>query len=134
MPASPHPLAYRRYINIALWIAQLFVAASFGWAGYLKLATPIPQLAAMWPWAGELPVGAVRLLGLIDLAGGIGVLLPALTRIKPWLTVLAAWCCVVLQICAMVFHVSRGEIGVLPVNMVFLVACGFIAWGRGRGI
>lgn len=132
MTAARTPFVNSRFINIALWIAQILVAVSFCWAAYLKLAVPVLQLARVWPWAGELPVAAVRLLGLIDLAGGIGVLLPALTRIKPRLVVLAALGCVALQICAMVFHAARGETSVLPVNVVFVVLCGFIAWGRNR--
>jgi hypothetical protein len=86
-------------LRIALWIAQILVAVVFCAAGIVKFTTPIPELSAMMPWTGELPVAFVRTMGLIDLAGGVGILLPALTRIVPRLTVLAALCCVVLQVC-----------------------------------
>jgi hypothetical protein len=74
----------------------------------------------------------VRILSIIDLAGGVGVLLPALTRIKPDLTVPAALGCIALQICAMIFHISRGEIAATPVNLVLLTLVIFIFWGRLR--
>ncbi len=71
-------------------------------------------------------------MGLVDFSGGIGILLPALTRILPRLTVLAALGCVVLQISAIIFHTSRGELSALPLNAVLLPICLFILWGRGK--
>jgi hypothetical protein len=124
------PSKSSRLLNAGLWLAQTLIFLAFAWAGMKKLATPIPELALMWPWAADLPAPFVRSLGLIDLAGGVGVLLPALTRIKPGLTMPAALGCVALQVCAMIFHISRGEIAVLPVNLVFLALLGFIFLGR----
>jgi len=121
-----------RALHIALWVTQAIVAASFVGAGVMKSMMPIPQIAGIWPWTGELSSTVVRLLGLIDIASGLGVLLPALTRIKPGLTVLAAACCIVLQLCAMVFHGSRGELAALPVNVVFVACCAFVFWGRWK--
>lgn len=119
-------------LRASLWVAQVLAFAAFGSTGVIKLLTPIPELAAMWPWTGELPVAFVRTLALIDIAGGLGVLLPSLTRIRPGLTVVAALCCVVLQICAMIFHVTRGEIVATPVNVAFLALVAFIFWGRRK--
>jgi hypothetical protein len=84
------------------------------------------------PWTGQYPEGFVRFMGLVDLAGGLGILLPALTRILPRLTVLAALGCVVLQVCALVFHLSRGEAMVTPLNVVLLALSLFVLWGRGK--
>lgn len=119
-------------LRIGLWVAQVLVALLFCAAGFTKLTTPIPQLSAMMPWAGELPVSFVRTIALIDLAGGIGILLPALTRIQPRLTVLAALGCTVLQVLASLFHISRGEYSVLPLNAVLLALSIFILWGRAK--
>jgi len=119
-------------IQVTLWAAQLALAAMFIMSGFMKLVTPIPELAKMMPWAGEYSAWFVRSIGLVDLAGGIGVLLPALTRIKPQLTVLAALGCAVLQVFAMVFHLSRGEVMVLPVNVVLLSLSLLVFWGRSR--
>jgi len=121
-----------RALRIGLWIAQALIFFVFTSAGLVKLLTPIPQLAAMMPWTGEHPEAFVRFIGLVDLAGGIGILLPALTRILPRLTVLAALGCMVLQVFAIVFHLSRGEAAVTPLNLVLLVLSLFVLWGRGR--
>lgn len=126
---APSPSAALR---VALWIAQGFICLSFVAIGLMKLLTPIPKLAAQIHWAGEYPVAFVRGIGLIDIAGGVGILLPAVTRIAPGLTVPAALGCTLLQICAIVFHVSRGEASFTPINFVFLATCIFILWGRSR--
>lgn len=128
--AAISPAAPGRALRISLWVAQGLVFFVFVSAGVVKLLTPIPQLAAMMPWTGEHSETFVRVIGLIDLAGGIGILLPALTRIMPGLTVLAALGCTVLQVFAVVFHVSRGEAAVTPLNFVLLALAAFVLWGR----
>ncbi|GHH26883.1 hypothetical protein GCM10008023_41980 [Sphingomonas glacialis] len=115
-----------------MWVAQIMLFVMFAMSGVMKLATPIAQLAAMMPWTGQLPEGFVRFIGLVDLAGGIGILLPALTRIQPRLGTLAALGIIVLQILAIAFHTSRGEFGVLPLNFVLLPFAVFVLWGRAR--
>jgi hypothetical protein len=129
---TPAPTTSNKALRIGLWAAQGLLAIVFCGAGFTKLITPIDQLAAMMPWAGQSPVFFVRAIGLIDLAGGLGVLLPALTRIQPRLTWLAALGCLVLQICAAIFHVGRGEFAVLPLNGMLFVLSAFVFWGRLR--
>lgn len=124
-PATPG-----RALRIGLWSAQALLAMVFIWAGLIKLTTPIPQLAAMMPWAGQYSETFVRFIALVDLAGGIGILLPALTRILPRLTVLAALGCAVLQVLALIFHIARGEAEVTPLNIVLLALSLFVLWGR----
>ncbi|WP_348524782.1 DoxX family protein [Mesorhizobium huakuii] len=60
------------------------------------------------------------------------MLLPALIRIQPRLTVLAALGCVLLQIAATIFHLSRGEASALPLNIILLALSAFILWGRAK--
>lgn len=129
---SPSAMTTGKPLRVGLWIAQALVAAVFCAAGFVKLTTPIPELSAMMPWTGQYPVTFVRAIGLIDLAGGLGILLPSLTRILPRLTVLAALCCVVLQVFAIVFHLSRGEAMAVPLNLVLLPLCAFVLWGRAK--
>lgn len=128
----PKPQEAQTALRIGIWIGQVLACMAFGAVGLIKLLKPIPELSAMWPWTGTLPTGIVRGLGIIDIAGAVGVLLPSLTRIVPRLTVVAAACCIVLQICAIVFHVSRGEIALTPVNVVFLALVAFVFWGRRK--
>jgi hypothetical protein len=121
-------------LNVALWIAQGLVAALFILFGVMKLVMPIAELSKTMLWAGQLPEWFVRAIALVDLAGGIGILLPALTRIRPQLTVWAALGCTVLQGLALVFHLSRGEAMVTPLNVVLLLLAAFVLWGRSTKV
>ncbi len=119
-----------KVLNISLWVAQVLVAATLLWAAYVKLAEPVSTVAAMWPWAGEVSPVFLKFTGLVDLAGGLGLILPALLNIKPKLTPIAAVGVVVLMVCASVFHVVRGEASSIGFNIVFGLIAAFIAWGR----
>lgn len=116
-------------VNVALWIAQTLLALVFIGTGVFKLVTPIPTLAGMWPWAGAYPA-LLRLAGVLDLGGGIGIVLPTLTRIRPGLTVLAALGCAALMVGAIGFHLSRGEGASTPFNLIMLTLALFVWWGR----
>lgn len=117
-------------LNIALWIVQGLLALTFAGTGLWKLATPVPDLAGKMPWMGQVSPAFLYTTALFDLLGGIGLVLPSLTRIKPGLTVLAALGCVGLMLAAILFHVSRGEAGNTPFNFVLVALCSFVAWGR----
>ena len=119
-------------LNITLWVVQVLTAALMALASYIKLATPIEELSLQMKWTGEVPTYVVRVLGVIDLLGGIGVILPALLKIRPGLTSLAAVGIVLLMISAITFHVSRGESSVIGFNIIILLMAGFVAWGRNK--
>lgn len=121
-----------RGLKAALWAAQAVLSLAYIVIGVIKLTTPIAKLAAAMPWTGQLPEAFVRTIGIIDIAGGVGILLPALTRIQPRLTVAAALGCTVLQVLAIAFHTSRGETMVLPLNFVLITLSAFVLWGRVR--
>jgi hypothetical protein len=117
-------------LSAALWMVQGLLALTFIGAGIWKLATPIPKLAAMIPWAGQVSPGLLYATAAFDILGGLGIALPSLTRIKPGLTVLAALGCVVLQVSAIVFHFSRGEAANTPFNFLLVALSLFVFWGR----
>lgn len=117
-------------IHIGLWIVQSLLALTFAGAGIWKLATPIPELAAKMPWMGQVSPSFLYATAVFDILGGLGVLLPAVTRIKPGLTVTAALGCVALQASAIVFHFSRGEAANTPFNFLLVALALFVAWGR----
>ena len=121
-----------KVLNITLWIAQLLLASLFLMAGTGKLFQPIEELSKMLPWVNDVPVGLVRFIGLSEALGGLGLLLPALLRIKPGLTPLAALGLAVIQVLALFFHLSKGEYSVIVINLVFLGIAGFVAWGRSK--
>ena len=121
-----------RLLRGGLWAAQTALAAVYIPAGVTKLTTPIAELSTVIAWTGDVAPACVRAIGTLDLAAGLGLLLPALSRIAPRLTVAAAIGASILQVGAMVLHASRGEWAVLPMNATLLALSVFIAWGRTR--
>ena len=117
-------------LNIALWVAQVLLAASLLWAASMKLFQPVQTLAAMWPWVGQVPNSLVKITGIVDLLGGLGLVLPGLLKIKPRLTFWAATGIIILMIVASAYHISRREASFIIPNMVFAVMAIFVAWGR----
>jgi hypothetical protein len=117
---------------IGLWIVQGLLALTFVGTGLWKLATPIPELAAKMPWMGQVTPPFLYMTAACDLLGGLGILLPSLTRVKPGLTVLAALGCAALMASAIAFHVARGEAAKTPFNVVLAALALFVAWGRRR--
>jgi hypothetical protein len=125
-----HQQTSSKILHIILWIAQVFLAGILIWASSMKLFRPVSQLALMWPWVGQVSSVFVKFTGLVDLLGALGLLLPALLRVKPNLTPMAALSLIVLMICASAFHIARGEAAAIGFNIVFALIAGFIAWGR----
>lgn len=121
-------------INITLWIAQVLLAATFIWGGSMKLFQPIEKLFAMWPWTGQIPAALVKLTGIIDLSGAVGLILPSLLRTQPKLTPITAIGVIALMICASIFHIVRGEASVIGVNIFLAVIAAFVAWGRFKKV
>lgn len=117
-------------LNVSLWMVQVLLALTFVGGGLWKLTTPVPRLAEKMPWMGQVSPGFLYLTAVFDIVGGLGVLLPSVTRIKPGLTVLAALGCVALMAAAIIFHVSRGEVANTPFNFFLVALLLFVAWGR----
>jgi len=117
-------------LNIALWTAQILLSAGMLWGAGMKLFMPIDKLAAMWPWAAQVSGSFLKFTGIVDLLGGMGLVLPMLLKIKPRLTFFAALSIIALMIAASIFHISRGEGGLIAPNIIFALMAAFIAWGR----
>ncbi len=117
-------------MNVVLLIVQGMLIAIYLLAGAPKMIAPIAALSKRVDWIGSVPAGLVRFIGVAEVLGAIGLILPMLTGILPWLTVAAALGLVVLQVCAVIFHVSRGELRALPVNGVLLLLALFVVIGR----
>ena len=112
-----------RGLRIGLWSAQIALAIVFALAGGMKVSTPAAELAKMAP-------GFPLFIGIAELAGSIGIILPALTRIAPVLTPLASSGFVIVMASAAVLHLVRGELGELAVVVVLGALACFVAWGR----
>ena len=119
-------------LNIGLWIVQLGLAALFGLAGTLKATLPVAELHQNLPWTPDLPLTLVRLIGTAELAGVLGLILPAATRIRPVLTPLAAAGLLTVMVLAAGFHLSRGEASAIGMTLLLGALAALVAWGRWR--
>ncbi len=115
-------------MTTALWIAQGFAALVFLLTGALKLVTPKEKLAGKMHWAATWPPGRIKLLGLAEVAGAFGLVLPAALHIAPVLTPIAAVCLAVLLLGAVQTHRRLHESSA-PALVLSLV-CVAIAAGR----
>jgi hypothetical protein len=120
-------------VNIAVWIVSGLLAAAYLFVGGTKLLTSKERLAenpSMAAAAEALSATSIKLIGGVEVAGALGLILPWLTGIAPILTPAAAVGLALLQVGAAVFHGRRGEYERWPVNAVFLVLAVFVAVGR----
>jgi uncharacterized membrane protein YphA (DoxX/SURF4 family) len=117
-------------MNIALWVVQGALAVFYGAAGVLKLFMT-NRAQQQLPWAKDSSAGYVKFVGAAELAGALGIVLPLLMGILPWLTPLAAIGLAVIQVLAVAaVHVPRKEYNALPMNAVLLGLAVFAAVGR----
>jgi uncharacterized membrane protein YphA (DoxX/SURF4 family) len=118
------------FVTKALWIVQGLLALLFVFGGVTKLILPIEEMTRQMPV--PLPGAFLRFIGVAELLGGIGLILPGLLRIRPGLTPLAAAGLVIIMIGATVVTLVGGD--VLPASMPFVVGllAAFVAYGRWR--
>ena len=117
-------------MKIALWIVQVLVGIAFIMAGGMKIATPYDALAAQMAWVSHVPAIGVKVIGALELLGGLGLILPSVSRIKPGLTPLAAAGLVLTMLGAAATHVMLGEFGQLGAPLVLGGLAAFVGWGR----
>ncbi|HEX5153254.1 MAG TPA: DoxX family protein [Parafilimonas sp.] len=116
-------------LHIGLWVVQGLLAAAFGMSGFMKITAPIEQLAqGGMSFVNDYGVGTVRFIGISELLGAIGLILPAALRIKPILTPLTAVGLAIIMILASFYHISHNE-PFLP-TVILLALATFVAWGR----
>ena len=117
-------------MNIALWIVQGLLAALYLMAGTLK-TFQTAKAKEQLPWAKNRSDGFVRFVGTSELLGALGLILPLVTGVLPWLTVLAATGLTVIQLLAIFsVHLPKKEYNVIPVNIVLLALAVFVVIGR----
>ena len=115
-------------MTYALWIIQVLLALLFLFTGGMKLVLPLDQLTG--PVA--LPGWFTRFIGVTEVVGALGLILPSLLRIKPWLTPLAALGLVLIMIGAIVVTLIGGMIGPALFSLVVGLLAAFVAYGRWR--
>lgn len=117
-------------MNIALWIVQGLLALMFLMFGGMKLLRPKEDLQEQMDFLEDLSQSQVRVIGVLEVMGAIGLILPALTGILPILTPLAAVGIALDMIGAMLLHIRRREYPQIIVNLVVLALAIFVAYGR----
>ena len=121
-------------MNIALWIIQILLALVYVAAGVLK-TTSVAKVREQMPWAKKHSDNFVRFVGASELLGAIGLILPMLTGILPWLTPVAAIGLVLVQILAIFSeHLPGKEYKTIPMNAVLALLAAFVAYGRFAGL
>ncbi len=119
-------------MEAAVWIVQIVLALAFFMTGLMKLTQPIDKLQERMSWVESInPRSLVRGIGLLEVLGALGLILPAVTEILPALTPFAAAGLVLTMIGAITLHIRRGDsAGYLIANIVLLVLAAFVAYGR----
>ena len=117
-------------MNIALWIVQGLLAVMFGMAGIMKTFQTSKAREQM-SWAKNRSDGFIRFVGISELLGAVGLILPLLTGILPWLTPLAAIGLTLIQLLAIFTeHLPQKEYNIIPMNIVLLALAVFVVVGR----
>jgi hypothetical protein len=116
-------------VDIAAWIAQVLAALAFGAHGYILLFRR-EQALRQYRWATDVPESLRRFIGTAELLGAIGLIVPAATRVLPWLTPLAAIGLATIMVLAALFHISRREWPNVVFNLVLGTLAAFVAYAR----
>lgn len=118
-------------MNALLWTLQIVLALVFAGAGTVKLVQPRDQLAKrLGGWVYDFPAPLLKPLGLAELLGAIGLIVPPLLHVAPILTPVAAAGLVVVMIGALVTHARRREFPNVAVTVLLAAMAAVVAWGR----
>jgi hypothetical protein len=115
-------------LTYALWIVQGLLALLFLFVGGMKLVLPLEQLTGPVP----LPGLFMRFIGVAEVLGAIGLILPGLLRIRPGLTPLAAAGLVIIMIGAIGLTLVGGEVVLALIPLMVGLLLAFVAYGRWR--
>ncbi|RJL35663.1 DoxX family protein [Bailinhaonella thermotolerans] len=113
---------------VAYWILAVPLAVFYLWAGGKKAIQSQERLRPLMGWVDRTPMPVVRLLGVLEVLGAAGLMLPPLTGVAPWLAVAAAIGLALIQVGGTVVHLSRREANVIWLNLLLLVAAAATAW------
>ncbi len=115
-------------MHIAYWIVAGLLALFYLYAGGLKVARSQEQLRPMMGWVDRVPMPLVRVIGVLEILGALGLILPPLTGIAVALALVAAIGLVLIQVGGIITHLSRGEVKVLGLNVALLILAAVAVW------
>ena len=116
-------------MNILLWVLQVLLALAFFAHGLLFL---FPPAAIVEQMNASLPRWFQLFLGIAEILAAVGLTLPGLTRVQPWLISCAAVGIMIVMIFATIYHVARGEVSSAVITAVLLGLATFVAYMRWR--
>ena len=119
-------------VNLALWIIAGVLAFAFAASGIMKLVQSKDKLVASptGGWAADWRPASIKLVGVAEIRGAIGLILPAALHVAPILVPLAAVGLILVMIGAAAVHTRRHELPNVAINVVLLLLAAFVAWGR----
>jgi uncharacterized membrane protein YphA (DoxX/SURF4 family) len=118
-------------MNMALWIVPIVLPVAFFGSGLLKLVRSKDQLVTSgFGWAEDFSPSTIRLIGVAEILGALGLILPGALHIAPILVPLAAIGLALVMVGAAVVHSRRKETPMIAINAVLLVLALFVVWGR----
>jgi hypothetical protein len=115
-------------MTVAYWIVAAVLAVFYLYAGGIKVARSADRLRPMMGWIDAVPLGFVRLIGLLEVLGAIGLILPPLTGVAAVLALAAAAGLVLIQVGGLALHLSRGELDAIGLNVLLLALAGVATW------
>jgi uncharacterized membrane protein YphA (DoxX/SURF4 family) len=116
--------------NVMLWVIQGLLAALFLFAGAMKLVMPLAEMTKQ----SHLPGFLLRFIGVAEVAGALGLILPGITRIWQRLTPLAAAGLVIIMVGAVVLTVSGGQVAPALFPLIVGILAALVAWRRWQGL
>ena len=115
-------------MKYALWIIQGLLAALFLFAGVMKLVMPIAEMTREMPMPGLF----LRFIGVCEILGGLGLVLPAWLGMRPGLTSLAAIGLIIIMLGAIVLTAMSGGPAQAAIPLLVALLLGFVVYGRQR--
>jgi len=115
-------------MEIAYWIVAGLAAAFYLYSGGIKAVQSQDKLRPMMQWVDAVPMPLVRAIGVLEILGAIGLILPPLLAIAPALALAAAIGLLLLQIGAIALHLSRGEARLIGLNVGLLAIAAVLVW------
>jgi hypothetical protein len=116
-------------MNVVLWVLQVLLAVAFLAHGWIFLVPPADLVEQM---NASLPRWFQLFLGLAEVLAAVGLTLPGLTKIAPWLVPSAAIGITIVMVSATVYHVARGETSSAIITLILLAVAAFVAYARLR--
>jgi hypothetical protein len=115
-------------VEIAFWIVGGLLALFYAYSGGIKIVRSRDQLRPMMAWIDDVPLPLTRTIGVLEVLGALGLVLPPLTDIAPGVAIAAAIGLVLVQVGALSLHLRRDEAKQTPLNVVLLVLATVAAW------